>query len=66
MVLEEYFYAFGQNLIWERLRREKEENLGKCEKIKIFGVISSHFLLLSDQASWVKKIQRDSRYEPKP
>ena len=26
----------------------------------------SHFLLLCDQASWVKKIQRDSRYEPKP
>ena len=33
---------------------------------RIIGVISSHFLLLSDQASWVKKIQRDSRYEPKP
>ena len=44
---------------WERLRGEKEEKLGQGEKIKIFGVISSYFLLLSDQASWVKKNQRD-------
>ena len=66
MVLEEHIYAFRQNKIWERLRGENEEKLGKGEKIKIVGVISSHLLLPSDQASWVKKIQRDSRYEPKP
>ena len=48
-----------KNLIWERLRGEKEEKLGQGENIKIVGVISSHFLLLSDQESWVKKIRRD-------
>ena len=63
MVLE---CSFEKKRILERLRGEKEENLGQGEKIKIVGVISSHFLLLSDQASWVKKIQRDLRYEPKP
>ena len=31
-----------------------------------FGVISSHSLLLSDQASWVKKIQRDLKVRTKP
>ena len=43
------------------LRGENEEKLGQGEEIKIFGVISSHFLLLSDQTSWVKKIQRGLR-----
>ena len=66
MVLEEHICAFGKKRIWERLRGENEETVGQGEKIKIVGVISSHFLLLSDQTSWVKKIQRDSRYEPKP
>ena len=56
MVLEEYICAFGKKRIWERLRGEKEEKPGQGEKIKIVGVISSHFLLLSDQTSWVKKI----------
>ena len=41
--------------------KKEGENLGQGEKIKNVGVISSHFLLLSDQASWVKKIQRDLR-----
>ena len=31
-----------------------------------FGVISSHFLLLNDQESWVKKIQRDLKVRTKP
>ena len=44
--------------MWEEARVLQEE--------VIVGVISSHFLFLSDQASWMKKIQRDSRYEPKP
>ena len=57
--------SFEQKRIWERLRVQNEEKLGQGQKIKIVGVISSHFLLLSDQESWVKKIQRDSRYEPK-
>ena len=48
------------------LRESRRRNLGQGEKIKIVGVISSHFLLLSDQASWVKKIKRDLRYEPNP
>ena len=43
------------------LRERRGEKLGQGEKMKIFGVISSHFLLLIEQASWVKKIQRDSR-----
>ena len=43
------------------LRESERRKLGQGEKIKIVGVISSHFLLLSDQASWVKKIQRDLR-----
>ena len=54
MVLE---CSFEQKRIWERLRGEEEEKLRQGEKIKIVGVISSHFLLLSDQTSWVKKIQ---------
>ena len=49
----------SKSRFWERKGGEKEEKLGQSEKIKIVGVISSHFLLLSDQASWVKKIQRD-------
>ena len=49
--------SFEQKRIWERLRGENEEKLGQGEKIKIVGVISSHLFLLSDQASWVKKIQ---------
>ena len=56
----------GKNEFGRDREEKKEEKLGHGEKIKIVGVISSHFLLLSDQASWVKKIQRDSRYEPKP
>ena len=43
------------------LRESERIKLGQGEKIKIVGVISSHFLLLSDQACWVKKIQRDLR-----
>ena len=43
--------SFEQKRIWERLRGENEEKLGQGEKIKIVGVISSHFLLLSDQTS---------------
>ena len=43
------------------LRESERRKLGQGENIKIVGVISSHFLLLSDQASWVKKIQRDLR-----
>ena len=54
MVLE---CSFEKKRIWERLRGEEEEKLGQGEKIKIVGVIYSHFFLLSDQASWVKKIQ---------
>ena len=42
--------SFEQKQIWERLREENEEKLRQGEKIKIVGVISSHFLLLSDQA----------------
>ena len=43
-----------------REREREREELG-LRKIKIVGVISSYFLLLSDQVSWVKKIQRDLR-----
>ena len=43
------------------LRGEKKEMLRQGENIKIVGVISSHSLFLSDQASWVKKIQKDLR-----
>ena len=50
----------GKN-VFESKVREKEEKLGQGEKIKIVGVISSHFFLLSDQVSWAKKIQRDLR-----
>ena len=35
--------SFEQKTNWERLKGEKEEKLGQGEKIKIFGVISSHF-----------------------
>ena len=31
-----------------------------------FGVISLYSLLLNDQASWVKKIQRDLKVRTKP
>ena len=48
MVLE---CSFEKKRIWERMRGEKEEKQGQGEKINIVGVISSHFLLLSDQAS---------------
>ena len=58
VVLKEHICAFGQKT---NLRGENEEKLGQGENIKIVGVISSHSLLLSDQASWVKKIQRDLR-----
>ena len=49
---------------WEQKHfgnKKEGEKLGQGEKIKNVGVISSHFFLLSDQASWVKKIQRDLR-----
>ena len=36
-----------------------------CEDQDI-GVISFHSLLLNDQASWVKKIQRDLKVRTKP
>ena len=45
--------------------KREGEKLGQGEMVKIVGDFFP-FLLLSDQASWVKKIQRDSRYEPKP
>ena len=43
------------------LRESERRKLRQGEKIKIVAVISSHFLLLSDQASWVKKIRRGLR-----
>ena len=55
-----HFVHLGKN-VFESKVREMEEKLGQGEKIKIVGVISSHLLLLSDQVSWVKKIQRDLR-----
>ena len=36
-----------------------------CDDQEI-GVISSHSLLLNDQASWVKKIKRDLKVRTKP
>ena len=51
----------GKNVFESKVREKRKKKLGQGEKIKIVGVISSHFLLLSDQAFWVKKIQRDLR-----
>ena len=43
--------------------REKE---ARAWRRSDFGVISSHSLLLNDQASWVKKIKRELKVITKP
>ena len=43
--------------------REKE---ARAWRISDFGVISSHSLLINDQTSWVKEIQKDFKVRNKP
>ena len=43
--------------------REKE---ARAWRRSDFGLISSHSLLLNDQASWVKEIQKDFKVRNKP
>ena len=44
------------------LREKKARDWRSCD----FGVISSHSLLLNDQVSWVKEIQKDFKLRNKP
>ena len=59
MVLE---HGIGAKTLLGILREKKARAWRRSD----FGVISSHLLFLNDQASWVKKIQRDLKVRTKP